>query len=104
MHEYIANIKKYDLNPDLNAVEKIAKYLSIAMKNNDASLVATSDPKEMARVEKNWAQDKLHASPAEASAAVAFVAQQMNGERHKNRVTFYYLVAHKLGKLNAVPG
>lgn len=103
MQDYIADIKKYDSNPDHDAVEKIARYLSIAMKNHDASLVAVTDPTEVARVEKNWAQDQLHASAQDAHEAVAFVARQMDGVRNKSRVTFYYLVAKRLGKLHSVP-
>lgn len=48
----LADIKLYDQNPDEAAIERLHHRLALVMKNQDASLVATSDPKELERVEK----------------------------------------------------
>lgn len=102
MSEYLVDVKKFDSKADVTAVDKIAKRLALVMSKSDSRYVATSDPKEMELVQKKWAQEKLDADPEAAKIAVAYVAEQMKGERLKNRVTFYYLVAKKLGALSEV--
>ncbi|WP_412057765.1 DUF2853 family protein [Bartonella sp. DGB2] len=96
MRDYVADIKAYDSNPNHEAIEKLAKRLELTMRNADAALVATSDPAEVARVEKNFAQGTLKATPEAAKEAVKRVAMMMKGDRAKNRITFYYLVAKDL--------
>ncbi|WP_139413442.1 DUF2853 family protein [Bartonella mastomydis] len=101
MTNYLADIKVYDSNPDAAAVERLSQRLALVMKKQDAALVATSDPKELERVEK-WVQDVLEADEQSAKMAVSKVAQMMAGERRKSRVTFYYLVAKILNALDKI--
>lgn len=101
MKNNLADIKVYDSNPDAAAIERLSQRLALVMKKQDAALVATSDPKELERVEK-WVQDVLEADEQSAKMAVSKVAQMMAGERRKSRVTFYYLVAKQLNALDKI--
>jgi hypothetical protein len=83
------------------AVQGIVKYLSIALQNRDSSLVAGSDPEELKRVRESFMKKKLGLTQtdAELDAALKDVMTTMSGERDKSRVTAYYLLAAKFGKL-----
>ncbi|EJF77185.1 hypothetical protein MCO_01364 [Bartonella sp. DB5-6] len=97
----LADIKLYDPNPDGAAIERLRQRLALVMQKQDASLVATSDPKELERVEK-WVQDVLGADAQSAKTAVSKIADMMSGERRKSRMTFYYLVAKQLNALHKI--
>ncbi|MCZ2328648.1 DUF2853 family protein [Bartonella sp. F02] len=101
MKNDLENIKLHDSNPDKDAIERLKKRLALVMRNQDASLVATSDPKELERVE-NWVQDTLDVDAKSAKEAVSNVAEMLSGEHRKSRVTFYYLVAKQLGALDKI--
>jgi len=54
---YLADVKKYSSNANEAAVGGIVKYLGIALRNPDSSLVAGTDPAETKRVRVvgfNW--------------------------------------------------
>ncbi|MET3559833.1 hypothetical protein ABID39_000511 [Bartonella japonica] len=97
----LADIKLYDQNPDEAAIERLSHRLALVMKKQDASLVATSDLKELERVEK-WVQEVLGVDEQSAKTAVVKVAEMMSGNRRKSRMTFYYLVAKQLNKLHKI--
>ncbi len=102
MTDYLADVKTYDPNADEAVVNKIVKYLGIALRNRDSALVSSSDPQELARVRSGWCAKKLGVDGAEADAAIAATAKEMAADRSKSRVTFYYLVAKHLDKLETV--
>lgn len=102
MTDYLADVKKYDADADEGVVNKIVKYLGIALRNRDSALVSSSDPEELARVKSGWCAKKLGVDGAEADAAIDATAKAMAADRSKSRVTFYYLVAKHLGKLETV--
>lgn len=102
MTDYLADVQKYDSGADQAVVDKIVKYLGIALRNRDSSLVSASDPDELARVKEKWCGKKLGVTGSEADSAVAAAAKAMAADRSKSRVTFYYLVAKSLGKLETV--
>ncbi|WP_296084939.1 DUF2853 family protein [uncultured Agrobacterium sp.] len=102
MTDYLADVKTYDPNADEAVVNKIVKYLGIALRNRDSALVSSSDPQELARVRSGWCAKKLGVDGAEADAAIAATAKEMAADRSKSRVTFYYLVAKHLHKLETV--
>ena len=99
--EFVANIKKYVEAVDEAAVAGIAKHCGIALQSRDASLVAATDPDELARVRNSFLKKKLAlAHPdAELDGAVTDVMHRMAGIHDKHRVTVYYLLAEKFGKL-----
>lgn len=100
MSEYIDDVKKYAPDADEGAVSAIAKYLGIALKRRDSSLVSCSDRSELDRVRDGFCAKKLGLEKTDADNAIAQVCQQMSGDNTKHRVTFYYLVAHKTGTLD----
>ena len=100
MSEYLADVRRYDAGADEAVVDKIVKHLGIALRNRDSSLVSATDPEELKRVRTSWVAKKLGIDDeAKGDEVVAHVAEVMKGDRNKNRVTFYYLVAKQLGKL-----
>lgn len=103
MTDYLADVRRYDAAADEAVVAKIVKHLCIALRSRDASLVAASDPEELARVRTSWIGKKLGIEDAEkANAVIASVAETMKGDHSKQRVTFYYLTAKALGKLESL--
>ena len=102
MPDYVEDVRRYDSGASADVVDKIVKHLGIALRNRDSSTVSTSDPKEVDRVRDSWGVKKLGADKETAQASVATVAKEMAGDRSKNRVTFYYLVAKDLDKLGTI--
>ncbi|MBM3795270.1 MAG: DUF2853 family protein [Acidobacteria bacterium] len=98
--DYAVDIKKHTANVDEAAVKGIVKYLGIALRSADSSLVSASDPVELARVRTNFLKRKLKldAPDADLDAAIKAVAKTMAKARKKSRVTFCYLLAEKYGK------
>jgi len=99
MADYLADVQKYDSGASAETVNKIVKHLGIALRSRDSSLVAATDPKELARVRDSWGVKKLGVDAAKAEEAIAKVAKTVAADSSKSRVTFYYLVAKELGKL-----
>ena len=100
MADYLADVQRYDSGADADIVQKIVKHLGIALRSKDASLVSCSDKSELDRVCEKWCMKKLGELDAAAGGAVvAKVCETMKGDRQKQRVTFYYLVAKEMGKL-----
>jgi hypothetical protein len=93
--EYAEDVKKYAKDADDAVIAKIVKYCGIALRNKDSSLVSTSDPEELARVQKGFATKKLGLSAEAANTGIAAVAARMKGVKNKSRVTFYYLLAEE---------
>ena len=102
MTDYLADVQKYDSGADEAVVNKIVRHLGIALRNKDSALVSASDPKELERVKEKWCEKKLGVGGAQADTAIAAAAKAMADDRSKSRVTFYYLVAEELGKLQAL--
>lgn len=103
--EFTSSIAKYSPSVDKAAVEGIVKHLGIALRNKDSSLVAASDPAELARVRDSWLKKKLgrKESDADLDKAVGAVMTTMKAEHNKHRVTVYYLLAEhfkQLGELH----
>ena len=98
--DYSADIKKYTMNVNENAVNAIVKFCGIALRNRDSALVSITDPEEIARVVKGFASKKLGLDSATAEAGVKAVGEKMKEDRTKNRVTVYYLLAEHTGTLS----
>lgn len=100
MSEYLADVQRYDSGADADVVAKIVKHLGIALQSKDASLVSCSDSSELDRVREKWCMKKLGQSDeGKCDGVIASVCETMSGDRNKQRVTFYYLVAKELGQL-----
>lgn len=100
-HDYASDVAKYTSNVDQAAVDGIARYCGIALQKRDSSFVAASDPGERKTVRENFLKKKLGLTQDDAAldASIKEVAEKMKGTRDKHRVTVYYLLAEKYGKL-----
>ena len=100
MTDYLAEVRRYDAGADEEVVSKIVKHLGIALRSRDASLVSCTDQTELDRVRKSWCMKKLGMSDEGAcDDVIGQVCETMKGDRNKQRVTFYYLVAKNTGNL-----
>jgi len=97
------DVQKYVPNADAKAIAGIVRYCGIALQKRDSSLVSFSDDKEVVRVRNNFLKKKLALTDADADLdkAIDDVREKMKGDRTKNRVTVYYLLADHFGKLSA---
>ena len=104
--DWLADVRKYAADADETVVSAIVKYLGIALRNRDSSLVSFTDKTETDRVRENYLKKKLGLTHDDAAldAAIAGVGEQMKGDRTKNRVTVYYLLAQHFGLLNIFGG
>jgi predicted flap endonuclease-1-like 5' DNA nuclease len=99
LDRYYAGVTKYDAKADRDVVKSIVKYCGAALKSRDSSLVACTDEAELQRVAKGFVTKKLGQTSGQMD-LVQDVCTQMKAQRLKNRVTFYYLAAKKVGKLD----
>jgi hypothetical protein len=101
MTDYAEDIKKYTSSVNEAAVKGLVKHLGIALRSRDSSLVSCSDKTELDRVRDGFMKKKLALTDGDDAldSALAEVCTKMAGDRSKSRVTFYYLVAEKYGKL-----
>lgn len=99
MADYLADVQRYDSGASEEIVTKIVKHLGIALRSKDASLVSCSDQTELDRVIEKWCGKKLGIDAGAGAELVGKVCEEMKGDRQKQRVTFYYLVAKHAGKL-----
>jgi hypothetical protein len=99
---WAADVKKYVPNANDKAIAGIVKYCGIALQKRDSSLVSFTDPEEVARVRNNFLKKKLGIAESdnELDKAIVAAADRMKGDRTKNRVTVYYLLADHFGKLS----
>lgn len=104
--DWLADVRKYVADADEAVVSAIVKYLGIALRNRDSSLVSFSDKKETDRVRENFLKKKLGLTDDDATldAAIAGVGERMKEDRTKNRVTVYYLLAQHFGLLTLFGG
>lgn len=102
--DYSADIKKYSPNVDAKAVAGIVKFCGIALKSKDASMVSCSSKDELDRVRESFLKKKLKltAPDADLDKAIQEVCTQLKADKTKHRVTFYYLLAEKAGKLGTL--
>jgi hypothetical protein len=100
--DWTADVKKYSLSADDKAIAGIVKYLGIALQNRDSALVSFSNREELARVRDSFLKKKLGltVSDVELDKAITTVGEKLKGDRSKNRVTVYYLLAEQFGKLS----
>lgn len=101
MADYLADVKNFASNVDEDAVIGIVRYLGIALRSRDASMVACSDPKELARVRDGFCRKKLALSDSDdaVDSSIQAICEKMKADTTKSRVTFYYLLAEHYEKL-----
>ena len=102
--DWAVDVNKYVPNADPKAIAGIVRYCGIALQKRDSSLVAFTDKEEVARVREHFLKKKLGLTTpdAELDKAIMAIGDKMKGDRTKNRVTVYYLLAEHFGKLSTV--
>lgn len=97
--DWAADVKRYAPDADDDVIAGIVRHCGIALQNRDSALVSFKDPVETARVRDNFLKKKLGRteSDSDLDTAIAGVGDQMKGDRTKNRVTAYYLLADRYG-------
>jgi hypothetical protein len=101
--DWAADVKKYAPNADDKAIAGIVRHCGIALQKRDSALVSFSDKEELARVRDSFLKKKLGLTDADADLdkAILAVGDKLKGDRTKNRVTVYYLLADHFGQLSA---
>ena len=101
MADWAADVKIYRPNADDAAIEGLLKTYRLVMSSQDSAYVAFSDPDEVATVKTNFLKNKLGLTESDAvlDAALDEVKETMKADRTKSRITVYYLLAEKFGKL-----
>lgn len=99
--DYTTDIEKYTAGIEPKAVDGIVRFLGIALKSRDSSFVACSSKSELERVRESFLKRKLKMTEDDGALdqRIATVCEQMKADHSKHRVTFYYLLAEKAGKL-----
>lgn len=102
--DYTTDVARYATNMDEKAIAAIVKHLGIALRDRDSSVVSCSSKSELARIRDGWLKKKLGLTDDDKSldAAIHEVCTAMKSDRNKQRVTFYYLLAEKYGKLDTL--
>ena len=102
--DYMTDLKKYAPTVEDAAVKGIVKFLGIALKSKDSSMVSCSSKDELERVRESFMKKKLKMTDADADLdkSIKAVCDTMKADKTKHRVTFYYLLASKAGKLGAL--
>lgn len=100
----LEDIRKYAPDASEEVVTSLEKTYALALQNADARLVSFSDLSELATVRENFVKGKLGVAGSDASIdeAIAAVGDQVLG--HKQRLTVYYLLAERYGKLSVFGG
>ncbi|KQP61213.1 hypothetical protein ASG40_00435 [Methylobacterium sp. Leaf399] len=100
MSDHLADVKKYAKGPvDEAVVEAMAKTYRLVLSKPDTKFVACSDQAELDTVRENFLKKKLGLSGDDLDAAIKDVCETMKASRSKSRLTFYYLLAERYGKL-----
>lgn len=104
--DWLADVRIYAPGADEQVVGAIVRYLGIALRNRDSSLVAFSSEEEVGRVRERFLRKKLALTDSDAvlNESLDWVKGLMSGDRTRNRVTVYYLLAHYFGKLDLFGG
>lgn len=104
--DWSIDVRKYVPNADSKVIDAIVRHCGIALQNRDSSLVSFSDAAEVGRVRENYLKKKLGLTDSDAvlNDAIADVGERMKGDRTKNRVTVYYLLAQHFRKLSVFGG
>ncbi|WP_426165964.1 DUF2853 family protein [Sandarakinorhabdus sp. DWP1-3-1] len=104
--DWAADVRKHAPGADEGAIAGIVRYCGIALRNRDSALVSFSDPAETGRVRENYLKKKLGLTDPDSDldAAIAGVGAHMGDDPTRNRVTVYYLLADRFGKLGLFGG
>jgi hypothetical protein len=103
MSSHVDDVRRYDALAEADVIERIVKHLGVALRNPASATVTCDAEEELDRVAKNWCLNRLRVGDfGRARAAVERVAQTLARDGQADRVTFYYLCAKHLDRLDRV--
>ena len=102
--KYTADLEALDEKVDANFLRAVAKACGPSIYRRDASLVATSDKKELERVRTNFLIKKLGLKDTPKLDEGLEAVKKRYSKRAKARVVFYYLLAKHFKKRAAIMG
>jgi hypothetical protein len=103
MSSHLDDVRRYDALADAEIVERIVKHLGVALHNPASATVTCDNEEELDRVANNWCLNRLQEPDADrASTIVRLVADTVARDGQADRVTFYYLCAKHLGRLDSL--
>jgi len=89
MDDHLADIRRYDPTVEPEAVERIVKYLGVALKNPRSIHIDPHEEKQTIRVREKWCAKKLGCADADkAGMAIDMATLAMEADADKRRVTF----------------
>jgi hypothetical protein len=97
------DVRKHAPRVDERAIAGIVRYCGIALRKGDNALVSFRDRAEVLRVRDDFLKKRLgltSTSDAELEAAIAAIGGALNGRERNSRVTMYYLLAARFGRLS----
>ena len=99
MTGHLDDIKKHVSEVDETALANMEKTYRLVLSKPDSRAVSFSDEEELKTVRESFLKKKLGLTipDAELDAAIKEVGKAIPG--HKQRLTVYYLLAEKFGKL-----
>ena len=102
MADWAADGMIYRPDADEAAIEGLLKTYRLVMGSQDSAYVAFSDAEELETVKTNFLKKKLSLTESDEALAAALdeVKETMKADRTKSRITVYYLLAEKFGKLD----
>ena len=102
MQDHVADVRKYSKGAvDEAALAGLLKTYRLVLSKADTRYVACADQAERERVRDSFLKKKLGLSGDGLDAAIEEVCAVMKADRTKSRLTFYYLLAERFGKLGS---
>ncbi|MFK7851810.1 MAG: DUF2853 family protein [Akkermansiaceae bacterium] len=96
--KFTADLEKIGDKVDANLLRAAAKSCGPGLYRKDASLVATSDPKELERIKKSFLIGKLGLKDTPKLDDGIGAVKKLYAKRAKSRAVFYYLLAKHFKK------
>lgn len=103
MTDHIADVRRFDPLASEDIVDRIVQHLGVALRSPVSASIRFEAPGQMARIRERWCGRKLGCADRErADQAIAMAQLSTAGQAEISRVTFYYLVAKQLGRLDGI--
>ena len=100
MSHALESVQRFDADAKQTTVDNIIKHLGIAMQTADGQTVAASDQKELDQIRDGFCKKRLDLEPDVAEKLIGEVLELLKHDSAKSRITFYYMLAKKAGKLD----
>ena len=100
MSHALESIQRFDADAKQSTVDNVIKHLGIAMQTPDGQTVAASDQKELDQIRDGFCKKHLGLEPDAAEKMIGEVMELLKHDSAKSRVTVYYMLAKKAGKLD----